>query len=60
MTDWQPIETMPMQRQVLVSDGVLVKPGVRVDTDTVSAPFLQTIGFWTHWAPMPSPPKVSP
>ena len=55
---WQPIETMPMHKQVLVSDGDLVKPAIRVGKDTVSAPILMTIGMWSHWRPFPAPPLV--
>lgn len=54
---WQPIETMPLHRQVLVSDGALVKPAIRHNSDTISAPTLMTIRLWTHWMPLPLPPR---
>lgn len=56
--EWQPIETMPLHKQVLVSDGSLVKPAVRINDDTVSAPILMTLRLWTHWRHFPAPPKV--
>lgn len=56
MTDWQPIATMPLHRQVLVSDGALVKPAIRVSAETVIAPIPMAIGMWTHWRPLPLPP----
>ncbi len=56
---WRPIETMPQHRQVLVSDGALVKPAIRISNDTVAAPILMTIGMWTHWQPLPEPPDAA-
>lgn len=55
--EWQNIKTMPMNKLVLVSDSVLVRPGTRIEEDVVAAPFLQNIGFWTHWMPLPPPPS---
>jgi hypothetical protein len=57
---WRPIETMPMNRQVLVSDGALVKPGIRISADTVAAPILMSLGMWTAWQPLPAPPSPAP
>ena len=54
---WQPIETMPWSQMVLVSDGALVKPATRINGDTVAAPILMRLGMWTHWRPLPDPPK---
>lgn len=56
-TNWQPIETMPHHRLVLVSDGALVKPATRINDDTVAAPILMRLDMWTHWQPMPEPPR---
>ena len=53
---WRPIETMPENRQVLISDGALVKPGIRVAVNIIAAPTLMSIGLWTHWTPFPPPP----
>jgi len=52
---WQPIETMPLHRQVLVSDGALVKPAIRVSEASVAAPILMALRMWTHWMPLPRP-----
>jgi hypothetical protein len=57
-TGWQPIETMPHSRQVLVSDGAMVRPATRISDDTVAAPILMRLGMWTHWAPFPKPPAA--
>lgn len=53
---WRPIESMPWNRQVLVSDGAIVKPATRVGPDVVVAPIPMRLGMWTHWAPFPAPP----
>ena len=53
---WQPIDTMPLHRQVLVSDGALVKPAIRVSEASVAAPILMALRMWTHWMPLPLPP----
>ena len=55
----QPIEDMPMNTLVLVSDGALVKPATRVGPDTVLAPILMRLGMWTHWRPLPAPPPTT-
>lgn len=55
---WNPIETMPEARQVLVSDGVLVRPGTREGADVVHAPFPMQIKLWLYWAAMPKGPEV--
>jgi hypothetical protein len=53
---WRLIATMPWNQHVIVSDGALVKPGIRINEDTVAAPILMRIGMWTHWMPLPPPP----
>lgn len=55
---WNPIETMPENRQVLVSDGVLVRPGTRDGADVIHAPFPMQIKLWLYWAAMPKGPEV--
>ena len=54
---WRPIETMPRDKLVLASDGALVRPATRVGDDTVAAPILMRLSMWTHWRPLPPPPK---
>lgn len=56
--DWQPIKTMPIGRQVLVSDGMAVNPATRINEDTIACPILVTLKLWTHWRPFPAPPRV--
>jgi hypothetical protein len=48
---------MPQETKALVSDGALIRPGVR-QGDTILAPFPMVIGLWTHWASFPKPPRI--
>lgn len=55
---WRPMASMPEGHTVLITDGTLVRTGVR-DGDTIIAGVVTPIGMWLLWAPMPSVPLVA-
>lgn len=62
MTDWQPIETAPLDEKVLVWDGSEVTVGTQEFRGSFWVPCLRypepagQLGL-TYWAPLPSPPS---
>jgi hypothetical protein len=54
---WQPIETAPMKRLIIGTDGVIVQPIRRLEPDVIYCPQPTSIDLWTHWCAFPRPPE---
>ncbi len=68
MIDWQPIETAPKNRDIILTDGKLVSQGGWISDLDQGAEYEGQIGmagWWsvagvekpTHWTPLPEPSK---
>lgn len=57
---WRKAASMPEGQHVLVTDGQVVKVGLRED-DVLMVPGYPatSVGMWTHWAAFPRPPLAA-
>jgi hypothetical protein len=59
---WQPIETAPMDRRLLLWDGIWVSAGAYVDYDSMGwimdSEYPGDVSNPTHWMPLPAPPAA--
>ena len=53
---WQTIDSAPMKRLIIGTDGSVVQPIRRLEPDVIYCPQPTSIDLWTHWRPFPSPP----
>jgi len=67
MSEWQPIETIPIGKAVIVADardGIAKWAVAEREADggiLISAPGLPVTSskWWTHWMPIPAPPGTA-
>lgn len=53
---WQTIDSAPMKRLIIGTDGSVVQPIRRLEPDVIYCPQPTSIDLWTHWRPFPQPP----
>jgi hypothetical protein len=61
--NWQPIDTAPKDKRVLIYDGECVYiASYEYDSEMEINAWIESDNFWisnvTHWMPLPEPPKA--